>query len=66
MSHVPCRDVSWCLIGLRTSCGRHGLFLGSRHELRVRISSLDMIGRGVTWQSIRLRSNVTHVLTGLM
>ena len=31
----------------------------------IRVSSLDMIGRGMTWQSIRLRSNVTHVHTGL-
>ena len=28
MSHVTCRDVSRCLIGSRTSCGRHGSFLG--------------------------------------
>ena len=28
MSHMTCRDISRCLIGLRTSCGYHGSFLG--------------------------------------
>ena len=28
MSNMTCRDVSRCLIGSRTSCGRHGSFLG--------------------------------------
>ena len=28
MSHVTFRGISRCLIGSRTSCGRHSLFLG--------------------------------------
>ena len=43
-----------------------GFASGSLREFRVRISSLDTIGRGMMWQRILLRSYVIHARTGLM
>ena len=59
---LTCRDVSLARERL-TDVTLH--FYGSRHEFRVCISSLDMIGRGVTWERIQLHSKVNHVGTGL-
>ena len=57
-----CRDVSLALKRLM-DVTLH--FWGSCREFKVHVLSLDTIGRGMTWQRIRLHSNVIHVRRGL-
>ena len=64
MSHMTCHD---CLVGSQTFDGSMFIFMVCVKNCRVCISSLDMIGHGMTWQRILLLSNRIHMgLTSML